>query len=1329
MSRTMRWFLLACGLLLVAAPGFAATQNAVVYGTVYDAAGNPLAGVTVTLENPALGFTRTSTTGSDGSYNFAEVPPAEGYRLTASRGDQKLDIRAGITVNVGDERVILPPLKEQAVTAAAPVVEKKAQGQAVSAETVSTAISGVITGDQLRSLPLYNRTFLALGLLTPNTHDTEASSNLRGASFSVAGNRPTQNNFLLDGSDNVAASTNQAVPFQVNDSVQEFRLISSTASAEYGRNAGGVVNVVTRRGGNAFHGSAYGYFGNDMFNADNPLSVYKGSTFDQAASYAGTAAFNPVGAPLRYNEYVATAAFLGFCTDQIGVAGVTSGACGAGANTLFDPTAVLATNNRFKPSFDSKQFGVNAGGPLVKDRVFWFLSYEGTRINNPNAIFERVPTTFDKTYDPYNTGGFAFAPGAGPLDYELGACTSVTAACGSTRGVLSLFPNSNVVGVPGVLEFYRGEAPNYTHVHNGLGRVDIKLSANDNIAVRYVGQGLNQLHDDTLPVQSNYPGNGAFRGALNQSINATWSHTFSSTLINEARFGFQRFHVHESAQDASFDATTLGDPGPNSYGTASNYPNRALATFLLNGMNAQYSGAFRGAGDGSVISDGAYCAWYEYFAVFNCQAPTLDYLFPYARLGAPLNAPSEQRDDTWTVADSVSWSHGKHSFRFGGEFRILNNQTFDGAWQRGFVYSSDMGQFTSDSSISCNQVCPSGVAQAFSFPSFDFAQSQTAPYSVRLHSYAAAGFLQDSWRVHPRVTVNLGLRYEFFSVPRERDNRLWNFDPVANGLVQAGHTSVQDPFGYACGSPTAVDSTPTAQSLGVVQSWTCNTTGNGAIGKANRRNFGPRVGVAWDLFGTGKTVLRFAYGLYYDQLPLNNYAHLTYNRPTGLANGNPNATYGIVTDTSLSGFCSTVAADTCGAGNSFLNPATAGATSGVLFFPNFVQAAMPFGVTAMDAAHADTPRVHQVNASVQQQLGGHLVLEAGYVGSIGQRIPVIYNSNYGHEWDGNNLLIDNFATTPIFTMTNQGRSDYHSLMSRVRVAEWHGLRFNATYTWSKSTDNVAGTAFPLLPVTGPNMLLGYQLTGTQNLTPFCIYLNQFCAIAPSVFPNLNFIPSAVTTTGAGAVYTTPYTLPQNPFDFLNNDHGRSDFDSKHRFVLDYTWEVPGPKSSALKGNWAVSGIFNAQSGQPFTIFSGPILGEITQRASATGKVVVTGDPNAAISTLNLQPALSTCPAPVFPNTLFLPVPETACTGNTARNAYTGPSFVNMNLAVQKGFQMFGEGRMLTLRAEFYNLFNRANYYNPISTLTTDGSNLNPDFGKIKSAHDPRQIQFAVRFSW
>jgi hypothetical protein len=233
----------------------------------------------------------------------------------------------------------------------------------------------------------------------------------------------------------------------------------------------------------------------------------------------------------------------------------------------------------------------------------------------------------------------------------------------------------------------------------------------------------------------------------------------------------------------------------------------------------------------------------------------------------------------------------------------------------------------------------------------------------------------------------------------------------------------------------------------------------------------------------------------------------------------------------------------------------------------------------------------------------------------------------------------------------------------------------------------------------------------------------------------------VTTTGAGQVLTSRYLIPQDPLNFLVNDRGRSDFDNKHRMVLDYTWEVPGPKSSVLKGNWVLSGIFDAQSGQPFTIFAGPAGGEVTQRVNVLNSVAISNNPNSAISTANLQLPSTVAPCvrtvltgsppitPVQIPDIIQPATGLPCTGNSGRNAFTGPNFIAMDFAIQKGFTLGGESRMLSFRAEFYNLFNRSNFYNPISQLSTDGFTPNPSFGLIKSAHDPRQIQFGVRYSW
>ncbi len=1349
-------FLALTLVVLLAVPAYAATQNAVVYGTVYDAAGNAMPGVSVALENAALGFSRTAITSSDGSYNFAEVPPADDYKLTASKDGKTLDIRAGIAVNVGDERVILPPLKEQAAAATGgQVVAQTMAGQAVTNETVSTTIGGVITGDQLRSLPLYNRNFLVLGLLTPNARETEPGSELAGASFSIAGNRPSNNNFLLDGADNVASSSNQAVPFQVNDSIQEFRVTSSTAAAEYGRNQGGTVNVVTRRGGNAFHGSAYGYFANDRFNSDSPLSVYNGTTFDKSAAYAGATTGAPVfnAVPLNYNDYVRSAQSQGFCTnslDATGAAGtpcVTGGFFGGGPaftgrNDLFDPATLLAASDRHDIPFDSKQFGVSAGGALSKDKLFYFGSYEGTRIDNPTPIFERVPSTFDRTYDPYGTQ--LMAPGLF-RNFAANDPNSVLA-----QDILSLFPAANVIGVPGVLEFFQGEAPNFTDVDNGLFRLDYSPSDNDRWTGRYAIQKLNQLHSATLPEQSNYPGNGGVREALNQNLSINYSHTFSPNVINEIRGGFNRFRVSDLAQDRGFDATTLGVPGAN-------LPSSALPTILLNGLDTQYSGA-------TPTVNGFFCGWTD----FSCNMlPTLDYRFPMARLGAPLGAPTERADTTLFIADNLSITHGRHGIKLGGEWRHLRNRILNGAYTRGFVYSSNIGEFTSDS-FSCNEGCADpffgGVGDAFLAPSFDFAQMQQEDYAGRFDSTAVAAYVQDTYRVHPRWTLNYGVRYEYFSPPKEVGDQAFNFEPAAGGLVQQGRVnSVLDPLGVSCPGPSLNGVFP-AFILNVgLPTWNCSpSAATGEIINSDRINLSARGGIAWDVFGEGKTVLRFGIGWYYDHLPTSYLYPLLFNRPSS-----GNALYGTIQEGG-GNFCPPVGilaatAPTCGTGISILNPAVQSALSPDGVNPNsfYSQATSPFGAYARDNANSNAPFTRQMSATVQQALGSHLTVETGYIGASAKQLPVVFNSNFAGQFNpfegSPGAPGGAFVNSPIFTMTHRAESTYHSLMARVRAADWHGLRLNASYSLSNSEDNASTGFYPTVPLTLNNLVLGYQSAGQASFSS-CIFLGcgitvfvesppgsgnfvQQVAPLPVGVPNIDFSPAAVTTTGGGQVQVSRYLVAADPTNFLQDEKGRSDFHTKHRFVLDYTWDVP--YKGKFLGNWQLSGIFAAQSGQPFTIFSN-VFGQASQRAIALSDVSVTNDPNSAITGSFALPTSTTfdsvnfvivpdfCALVASPNfnpNLFQPEQGVACRGGTARNQFTGPNLINFNFAVQKGFPVFGEGRMLTVRAEFYNLLNRANFYNPISTLSDDGFTINPDFGRIKSARDPRQIQLAVRFAW
>lgn len=1296
----------------------AAIQNAVLYGTVYDTAGKPMAGITVLLENPSLSLARVTITSPDGSYTIAEVPPAEGYRVTASRSGQKIDVRDGIVINVGDERVIVPPLRERvagATTDAAPLPIEKG----LNTERISASNSAVITREQLRSLPLYNRNFLALGLLTPSAHDVEGGSALAGATFSIAGARPTSNDFLLDGMDNVASSSNQAIPFQVNDSIQEFRVISSLAGVEYGRNSGGVVNVVTRRATSGFHGSAFGFFGSDSLNADRPLSVYKGSGFDQAAGRAGSlTTHTPTLGPVTYNDYVAQAAVMGYCTDSLSAtAGAGLHACtmtpGFGKNTFFNPAAVLATNDSRTQPFDSKQFGINMGGGVLKNKLFLFGSYEGTRIDNPNPVFERVPSSFDTTYNPLLTMGF---PGSTPFQFA-----QTDANYQLAKKVLALYPKPNVFGVPGVLEFFRGEAPNYTNVHNIFGRADIVQGEKTNWTFRYSVQALDQLHDATLPPNPQYPGNGVLRNALNQNLSGTYTRTLSQTLTNEARIGFTRFRVDENPQDRNFDATSLG------------LPNKQLMTFLLSGIDPQYSGE-------SLANFGATAGWVDSFWLpfaigipsFS-MFPSLDGLFPYARIGAPLGAPGQRRDTTISFADNLTWSRGRHAFKFGAEYRRLTNFFSSGGSARGVAVSGNIGEFTSDAETCglCG-IFGAPASDQFFAPSFDYALRQPSSYAGTFHSNAIAGYVQDTWRIHPRVTITAGLRYEYFSPPEEENHNVWNFDPNANGLVREGGSSVVDPYGNACGSARTLGAIYPDQAFAV--NWNCNATGTGRSAQADYNNFAPRVGMAIDLSGTGRTILRFGAGMYYDQLPMSYAAQLLFNRPTPVSLTNPEAIYG---QNFLSSYTDVRLCIQCGFGNSTLNPAKITAAT-----RNFQAASSPFGMVARDLAHSDTPSSRQVSATLQQQVGNKVVLEAGYSGAFGVSLPGVTNSGYSNEWFCTRTATCDYLG-PVFTMTNRADSSYHSFLLRLRAAEWHGLRMNASYTYSQSIDNASNSVFPLLPASIFNQLIGFQYAGLGNpyfVCPACVFsFGGFGLIPPfstggalpagASVTGSDALAAGLTTTGLAGALVSRYNIPQDPNNFLRNDRGRSDFDMPHRLVVDFSWQVPSLTKSLRVpkwlDDWQLSGIVNIQSGQPFTIFSGPLFGELTQRANVSGAVHMTGDPSQYISTTNLQPAGAKCS--LFTGTA-LPGPGGPCLGNSERNAYSGPGLATVDFAVDKKFS-FGETRSLSFRTEFFNLLNRANYYNPISNLSTGGVSLNPEFGQIKSSHDPRQIQFAVRFRW
>jgi len=1349
-------------LILLSASATVMAQSLVDGKVVFGNNFKPVPQMTVHLVNknrkPPMDLTQV--TAVDGRYSFDDVPAGAGYAVAVYDNTGKL-------LGTDPSFEVLPDAKHTAIPnidiSKGVLADRAVRAGGLIQNDKGVSLGANISNQQLRLLPLYNRTFLALGLIQPGVHDVPQGSPVTGAAFSIAGSSATSTNFLLDGVDNIASSNNQAIPFQINEAVQEFRVIYAVPDMRYGQGTGGVVDVVTSRGnaasgGKAWHGSVFGYFNNDALNGNSPLSVYSNSTFAKAAANAtdsvnGDTTFSSdlhnlisdgstyLGyAPQRYNQLYnlvsSGSPINGFST--------CTQLCQAGS---FNPNSILSTQDSHTFPISSQQFGASAGGPLFANKLFFFVSYEGTYINNPTPIFERVPTALDTSN---------LTPGISGADSKI------------AQGVLGLFPAANVgqtgAGLStgsnaGIFGFYQGTAPNYTHVHNVHARPEISLGSLGTLSLRYTGQLIDQLHDDTLPAGGAYPGNGAYRKAQNQSIALTHTLPFGQS-INSLNIGFTQFRVDEVAQDKNFNAQSLGLSAGN------------LSTFVLSGVDTRTTGAKPG-------TPGLMGGWYDSFwnacgsGTATCPygssspspiTPSLDGQFPFARIGAPLSAPSAHRDTEAFFSDILDIHlNDRNNLTVGGDYRYQQNYSYAGGLARGIVVSNNIGEFTSDSEtcISC------GVATAFQNPSFDYELRQPTGYLGDLRSSSFGVFAEDKIQFAPRLTASFGIRYEYFGQPLDTQDRLWNFNAAAQGLVKQGGNGTYDAFNYQCGTTnsTFLDSLYGARRVNFTGGWNC-TPGASFSLPQNKKNLTGHVGFSYSPDDKYHDVFRVSAGGYYDHLPATYNQTLLQNRPSPYNVTNPSSIYGQNFD---SAGCA--GQTQCSFGLHTLNFQSLNPADTATF--QSYQAASGANILyERDVNALSTPYSIQFSASYQHQFSSSWAGEVAYVGSVGRKLPLIYDSNYANEFyctqgGGSSSspggLCNNNTFFPIFTESNVGSSSYHSLVVRIRSEQWHGLSMHAAFTYAKSLDDIAGSDFPRSTDALWSQIFGRQLFGLGNPIAFALGANSLtppgaqaraAALAPPAsgglstlatevvkganIPSFDAVSSALTTTGDRAINVSHYSLPQNPLAFSSlgagGDHGRSDFDVQSRGVADFVY------APTFRHRWengfVLSGIFTAQSGQPFSIFSGPAYGQITQRInlSATTPIRTTGKPGGYFTGVGFNNLVASssasCPTLYAQPTLYsVKSTPAACVGNSGRNAFTGPIFISQDLAIQKSIRLFSDHHTLILRAEGFNIFNRANYYNPISELSTDGVHINPEFGLIRSAHDPREIQFAARYQF
>ncbi|HVW85383.1 MAG TPA: carboxypeptidase regulatory-like domain-containing protein, partial [Bryobacteraceae bacterium] len=884
-----RLFAAALVAVVASTPLLAQEVSAGITGRVTDASGGSIANATITAKDIDRGSEWPTKTNDEGIYFFPRIPPGS-YEVRVEAPGFKTWITPSLTLQVNQRARLDVAMEVGAVSEKVTVT-----GEAPQLQTDTTQVGQVIDSTTITNTPLISRNPVALTLLTAGVTTPDPASfnsGLRttgGGRPYVNGNREESNNFLLDGIDNNFTSDN-LVSYQPNpDAIEEFKLITNNASAEFGNFQGGIINVVIKSGTNQFHGDVFEYFRNDKFNADN-----------WGRNWQGLAR-----SPLRWN-----------------------------------------------------QFGGTLGGPVFKDKLFFFADYQGLRQATPpqlgSATVMPLPWRngdFSSLLNPSVTGGkviqlynpFALSNGIrAPFANNMIPSSLLNAAAVKLLNNTSLYPAPTNGLLTNNVTYSNAS---YINSDQGDIKVDYRPSDKDYFSARYSKGRQDNPGVNTFPLFYNTFNTSPFQNGV-----LDWTRTISPTIVNELRVGVNN---------------TLLDNG----GADKGLGNIAQNAGILN------------AGPGLLSLQG----------------------FAYASNLGNANIGVQQlfANTTFHYADNLSITRGRHAMKMGGQLlRQWINVFYAGNNGRsGFIDFS--GKFTAQNAASPTGTLIGEADFMLGLPDQLGRGLQSGTWGQRSIIYGL--YFQDDWRVTDRLTLNLGLRWEYHTPWVEVKDRQSNFDEFTGQVRLAGQN------------------------------------GNSrALYEPYKKDFQPRVGFAWTPeFANNKLVFRGAYTIssYLEGTGTN--LRLTLNPPF---------------ETEFAALYNTPAYSlpptTLDQGLAGLNPKDPYAGATLRVWDPFVRPA----------------EVQQWNVSLDYQLPGNNVLTVGYVGQHGTHlmVPMPYLQKQlvngvpvpGPFLAGNPTL--KAAISQISGTASIGNQKYNALQATVHRRFSAGFEYQVAITYSHGMSDSIG---------------------------------------------------------------------------------------------------------------------------------------------------------------------------------------------------------------------------------------------------------------------------------